>query len=59
MVGKGSFGLVYKATWREGDVAIKELILPEEPHQASAAAKDLLSKRVEVIQSEFVKEVKT
>lgn len=31
MVGKGSYGVVYRATWRGQQVAVKELKVPDEP----------------------------
>jgi serine/threonine protein kinase len=57
LIGKGSFGAVYRATWRGKDVAVKELLLPSEPQSAGAAAKAALARRVQQITKDFVSEV--
>ena len=57
LIGKGSFGAVYRATWRGKEVAVKELLLPKEPNAAGAAAREALKKRVGQITTDFVSEV--
>ena len=57
IVGKGSFGIVYKATWHKEDVAVKEIMLPPVPHEATAAAKERLRANVRKVIREFGKEV--
>ena len=57
LIGKGSFGAVYRATWRGKEVAVKELLLPKEPKAAGAAAREALKKRVGQITTDFVSEV--
>lgn len=56
VVGKGAFGIVYKATWGGREVAVKEIILPQEPHDATDAARRLLRENTRKIKDEFVKE---
>eukprot|EP01046_Picozoa_sp_COSAG06_P000550 COSAG06_NODE_16_length_34949_cov_31.500832_6_plen_1279_part_00 len=56
-VGNGAFGIVYKATWGSREVAVKEIILPREPHNPTAAARRLLQDNVRKIKADFVKEV--
>ena len=34
VLGKGSYGIVFKATWRGKPVAVKQVLLPEEPASA-------------------------
>jgi serine/threonine protein kinase len=58
VVGHGAFGIVYKATWGSREVAVKEIILPQEPHNPTAAAKRLLQDNVRKIKADFVKEAK-
>ena len=58
-VGKGSFGTVYTARWREQDVAVKVMKLPEESHGATPAAKQQLKTLVEKVTRGFEKEVTT
>jgi serine/threonine protein kinase len=57
LIGKGSFGAVYRASWRGQDVAVKELVLPTEPQSSSGAAKAALAQRVQQIAKDFVSEV--
>jgi hypothetical protein len=56
-VGHGAFGIVYKATWGSREVAVKEIILPREPHNPTDAARRLLQDNVRKIKADFVKEV--
>lgn len=56
-VGFGSYGTVYKATWRGRDVAVKVLKLPERTSGASKAADAALRKKIEEITKDFVTEV--
>ena len=56
-LGQGSFGVVYKATWRGQEVAVKVLKLPDLPWNSTAAANAALRKQVESITTDFVTEV--
>jgi hypothetical protein len=56
IVGRGAFGIVYKAEWNGREVAVKEIVLPQEPHDATAAAKRLLRDNTRKVKAEFVKE---
>eukprot|EP01043_Picozoa_sp_COSAG02_P002032 COSAG02_NODE_45_length_45811_cov_83.565891_20_plen_1562_part_00 len=58
IVGRGAFGIVYKATWEARDVAVKELVLPVEPHGASTNAKQMFAANIRTTKASFVKEVK-
>eukprot|EP01043_Picozoa_sp_COSAG02_P015969 COSAG02_NODE_693_length_18428_cov_268.516722_6_plen_1206_part_00 len=58
IIGKGAFGTVYKATWGVHDVAVKELVLPVEPHGASIKAKQIFAKNIRTTKAKFIKEVK-
>ena len=55
VIGQGEFGRVWKGRWRGGDCAIKELLPPENPHNASAARiskqRDIFSKEIIQLQS--------
>ena len=53
----GSYGLVYKATWRRQDVAVKVMKLPEREAGATSAAEELLKKKVQEVLRDFVAEV--
>eukprot|EP01045_Picozoa_sp_COSAG04_P006838 COSAG04_NODE_343_length_16235_cov_7.800570_14_plen_779_part_00 len=57
VVGKGSFGHVYRARWRGQEVAVKKLELPDEPKAGGAEARDELERRVQQISKDFVTEV--
>ena len=57
VIGKGSYGTVYRATWRGQEVAIKEMALPEQPHDRGETARKAFKKRVQAITEGFVKEV--
>lgn len=60
MVGKGSFGKVYRATWRGAEVAIKEITFPEDLSAisgSSEAAREGLKNRLLEITADFVAEV--
>jgi predicted Ser/Thr protein kinase len=37
VIGSGSFGTVYRATWRGKEVAVKELLLPSEVRARASA----------------------
>ena len=50
-------GVVHKATWRGREVAVKVLKLPERDPIATAAANNLLKKKVEEITKDFVTEI--
>ena len=50
-------GVVHKATWRAREVAVKVLKLPERDPSATAAANNLLKKKVEEITKDFVTEI--
>eukprot|EP01043_Picozoa_sp_COSAG02_P021262 COSAG02_NODE_1076_length_14725_cov_10.610215_7_plen_1187_part_00 len=56
-LGQGSFGVVYKVTWRGREVAVKVLKLPERTEGASAAANEALRGQVEEITKDFITEV--
>ena len=56
-LGQGTYGLVYKVTWRGQEVAVKVLKLPDLPETSTAAAKAALREQVEKITSDFVAEV--
>ena len=56
-MGHGTYGVVYKATWREKEVAVKVLKLPKWDQNATAAANELLKSKVEDIFSDYVTEV--
>ena len=56
-VGFGTYGTVYKASWRGRDVAVKVLKLPERTADATEAANSALRKKVEEITKDFVTEV--
>ena len=56
-LGHGSYGVVYKATWREKEVAVKVLKLPERDPNATKAATQLLKQKVEEITKDFQMEV--
>ena len=50
-------GVVHKATWRGREVAVKVLKLPERDPSATAAANNLLKRKVEEITKDFVTEI--
>ena len=56
-LGQGTYGLVYKSTWRGQEVAVKVLKLPDLPDDATDAARGALREQVEVIAQDFVTEV--
>jgi hypothetical protein len=56
-IGQGSYGVVWKATWRGRQVAVKVLKLPDLPEDASAAATEAVREQVEEIVKDFVTEV--
>ena len=58
VLGKGSYGVVYRATWRGQQVAVKELRLPEEPeHIDDGRAREAFKKRLRAATETFVQEV--
>ena len=57
VLGKGSYGMVYKATWRGQSVAVKQVMLPAEPENSSTEARSELERRVKEISKDFVTEV--
>jgi serine/threonine protein kinase len=57
VLGKGSYGVVYKATWRSQPVAVKQLLLPEEPASERDEAREDRKRRVQAITRDFVTEV--
>jgi hypothetical protein len=56
-LGHGTYGIVYKATWRGRDVAVKVMKLPERSAEATDAANAVLKKKVQEITKDFVTEV--
>ena len=56
-IGDGSFGIVYKASWRGNEVAVKVLKLPKRAPDMTSLAADLLKKKVEQITTDFVTEI--
>jgi len=57
VVGEGSFGKVYSATWRGQRVAVKELFLPEEPRNKTEAAQTVARERIRQVVSDFTSEI--
>ena len=57
VIGKGSYGVVFRATWRGQQVAVKELNLPEQPDDTGDLARDTFKKRVQATTESFVQEV--
>ena len=56
-IGQGSYGVVYKVTWRGREVAVKVLKLPERPVDATEVANKKLLEKVEEITKDFITEV--
>ena len=56
-LGSGSYGVVYRASWRSLNVAVKALKLPERQLKASAAAEAKLKQKVEDVLFDFVAEI--
>ena len=56
-LGQGSYGVVFKATWRGREVAVKVLKLPERTVDATEVANKKLLEKVEEITKDFVTEV--
>ncbi len=56
-LGTGTYGMVYKATWRGRGVAVKVLKLPERGKTASASAEQTLKRKVQEVMDNFVTEV--
>jgi ABC-type branched-subunit amino acid transport system substrate-binding protein len=57
-IGKGSYGTVYRATWKGKDVAVKELKVPEEPSDLSSREKEVFIQQAKDLRDEFLKELK-
>ena len=56
-LGTGTYGMVYKATWRGRGVAVKVLKLPERGQAANASAEEVLKRKVQEVMNDFVAEV--
>lgn len=56
-LGTGTYGIVYKATWRGRGVAVKVLKLPERGQATSSTAEEMLKQNVQKVMDEFVTEV--
>jgi serine/threonine protein kinase len=56
-IGAGAYGTVYKAMWRQKDVAVKLLKLPEEPRSATEETKASLKEKLAEIVADYTKEV--
>ena len=60
-IGKGTYGTVFRASWRGVDVAVKELALPEMPKNTSGrnseTALSSLRRKLEAARDDFVKEI--
>ena len=58
VIGKGSYGKVYRATWKGQDVAVKSVMMPEAPLDGSSrAATDEFQRKLQEVRDDFVKEV--
>ena len=53
-LGSGSYGIVYRASWRSLNVAVKALKLPERHLKATTAAQAKLKQKVEDVLFDFV-----
>ena len=56
-LGVGSYGVVYPATWRGRQVAIKVLKLPDRAHVVRSEAEEILKTKVQELINDFVTEV--
>jgi hypothetical protein len=60
VLGKGNYGVVYRATWRNQTVAVKEVVLPKMPQnleRARSADQADLTKQLSQVTTDFVSEV--
>ena len=57
-IGKGSYGTVYRATWKGKEVAVKELQVPEETPGMTDKEREVFVKKAHELRDEFIKELK-